>query len=94
MNNASDHEIYNAMVNVVEYHTGQVIRHKKPPLPLLKDLSLALIATKKSDKPKIAFFSPEDGLAANFGYVPELLAQMGNEIYWFFTANHIISRKV
>ena len=94
MINAPDQEIFNAMVNVVEYHTGQVIRHKKPPLPLLKDLSLALIATKKSNKPKIAFFSPEDGLAANFGNVPELLSQMGNEIYWFYGQPHHFQESV
>ena len=72
------------MVNVVEHHTGQIIRHKSPPLPLLKELCLALIATKKNLKPKIAFFIPEDGLGANFGEIPELLSQMGNEVCWFY----------
>ena len=84
MINASDYEIYHSMVNVVEHHTGQVIRHKNPPLSLLKKLCLALIALKKNPKPKIAFFIPEDGLAANFGDIPELLSQMGNEVYWFY----------
>ena len=84
MINASINEIYHSMVNVVEHHTGQIIRHKSPPLPLLKELCLALIATKKNLKPKIAFFIPEDGLAANFGEVPELLSQKGNEVYWFY----------
>ncbi len=84
MINASDYEIYHSMVNVVEHHTGQVIRHKNPPLSLLKKLCLALIALKKNPKPKIAFFIPEDGLAANFGDIPKLLSQMGNEVYWFY----------
>ena len=94
MTNASDYEIYHAMVNVVEHHTGQVVRHKSPPLRLLKELCLALIATKKNNKPKIAFFIPEDGLAANFGDIPQLLSQKGNEIYWFYGQPHHFQKNV
>jgi len=94
MINASINEIYHAMVNVVEQHTGQVVRHKNPPLRLLKELCLALIATKKNSKPKIAFFVPEDGLVANFGDIPQLLSQMGNEIYWLYGQPHHFQRNV
>ena len=89
MINASINEIYHSMVNVVEHHTGQIIRHKSPPLHLLKELCLALIATKKNLKPKIAFFIPEDGLAANFGEIPELLSQMGMRFIGFMGNQNI-----
>jgi hypothetical protein len=50
----------------------------------LEDAELRCLATRKTDRKRVAFFSPKAGLTGNFGDIPVELAKLGCEVVWLF----------
>jgi hypothetical protein len=84
----SMHENVQALVNIIEHQYKTKISLHSLTRELLFHHSLKVIATRKTLKPRIAFFAPEDGFLGNFGQIPEILKSRNFEVIWLLGQAH------
>lgn len=82
------HENVQALVNIIEHQYKTKISLHSLTQELLFHHSLKVIATRKTLKPRIAFFAPEDGFLGNFGQIPEILKSRNFEVIWLLGQAH------
>ena len=80
--NKNNLNIVRALINIIEHHYKKKVSLHSLTKELLVQHSLKIIATRKTSKPRVAFFAPEDGFLGNFGKFqrssnPEVLKLFG-----------------
>jgi hypothetical protein len=81
-------KIVQALINIIEHHYKKKLSLNSLTEELLVQHSLKVIATRKTSKPRVAFFAPEDGFLGNFGQIPEILRSRDFEVIWLLGQAH------
>jgi len=86
--NENNVKIVHALINIIEHHYKKKVSLHSLTKELLVQHSLKIIATRKTSKPRVAFFAPEDGFLGNFGQIPEILRSRDFEVIWLLGQAH------
>ena len=86
--NKNNVNIVRALINIIEHHYKKKVSLHSLTKELLVQHSLKIIATRKTSKPRVAFFAPEDGFLGNFGQIPEILRSRDFEVIWLLGQAH------